>query len=66
MVLEALAILALLWWASDLVARRRYGIGVRQRYIVIRRRRRLDRYERRRRASYQRWRDRLANQRVNR
>lgn len=66
MVLEALAILALLWWASDLIARRRYGIGVRQRYIVIRRRRRLDRYERRRRLAYQRWRDRLASQRVNR
>lgn len=66
MVLEALAILALLWWASDLIARRRYGVGVRQHYIVIRRRRRLDRYEQRRRLAYQRWRDRLANQRVNR
>lgn len=40
MVLEALAILALLWWVSDLVARRRYGIGARQRYLVIRQRRR--------------------------
>lgn len=66
MVLEALAILALLWWASDLIARRRYGIGVRQRYIVIRRRRRLDRYQQRRRLAYQRWRERLASQRIDR